>query len=38
MIIKDEILKKKDDFSKLCKNHKVKYLAELDNEIKKWFE
>jgi len=26
MIIKNEILKKKDDFSELCKNHKVKYL------------
>lgn len=26
MIIRDEILKKKDDFNKLCKNHKVKYL------------
>lgn len=26
MVIKDEILKKKTDFSILCKNHNVKYL------------
>lgn len=26
MVIKDEILKKKTDFSTLCKKHKVRYL------------
>jgi len=26
MVVKDEILKKKDDFSALCKDHKVKSL------------
>ena len=26
MVIKDEILKRKTDFSILCKNHKVRYL------------
>jgi len=38
MIIKDEILKKKNDFSELCKNHKVKYLYAFGSCISEIFD
>ena len=33
MVIKDEILKRKTDFSNLCKNHKVRYLYAFGSSI-----
>ncbi len=38
MIIKDEILKKKNDFNKLCKIHKVKYLYAFGSCISERFD
>jgi predicted nucleotidyltransferase len=33
MVMKDEILKKKTDFSTLCKEHKVRYLYAFGSSV-----
>ena len=38
MIIKDEISKKHNDFTVLCKNHKVKYLYAFGSSISDKFD
>jgi predicted nucleotidyltransferase len=38
MVIKDEILKNKNDFNNLCKNHKVKYLYAFGSSVKDSFD
>ena len=38
MIIKDEISKKKNDFTILCKNHKVKYLYAFGSSVSDRFD
>jgi predicted nucleotidyltransferase len=38
MIIKDEISKKRKDFTILCKNHKVKYLYAFGSSVSEKFD
>jgi len=38
MILKDEILKKRQDFTILCKNHNVKYLYAFGSSVSERFD
>lgn len=38
MVIKDEILKKANDFTALCRNHKVKYLYAFGSSVTDRFD